>query len=109
VMRPRLVGQETGMHDLMVFFSTLGGISMFGPMGFIVGPLVAALFLALLDIYSAEILGRRQEGGLPAAAVPPALPELEGVPPPPEPSPPAPLPSPPILPHRERGEGPARS
>jgi predicted PurR-regulated permease PerM len=53
------------------FFSTLGGIAMFGPMGFIVGPLVAALFLALLDIYSAEFLGRH-----------PALPELE---PPPDP------------------------
>lgn len=71
VIRPRLVGQEAGMHDLMVFFSTLGGISMFGPMGFIVGPLVAALFLALLDIYSAELLGRQ-----------PAVPELEPAPPP---------------------------
>src|SRR5262249_23549587 len=81
VMRPRLVGQETGMHDLMVFFSTLGGIGMFGPMGFIVGPLVAALFLALLDIYSAEFLGRHPEGSLAAGA--PALPELEGAPPPP--------------------------
>ena len=54
LLRPRLVGQETGMHDLMVFFSTLGGIGMFGPMGFIIGPMVAALFLSLLDIYSAE-------------------------------------------------------
>jgi predicted PurR-regulated permease PerM len=54
LLRPRLVGQETGMHDLMVFFSTLGGISFFGPTGFILGPMVAALFLALLDIYSAE-------------------------------------------------------
>ncbi|MFL6262570.1 MAG: AI-2E family transporter [Thermoanaerobaculia bacterium] len=70
VMRPRLVGQEAGMHDLMVFFSTLGGISMFGPMGFIVGPLVAALFLALLDIYSAEFR-EHLEGALPA------LPQLE--------------------------------
>jgi predicted PurR-regulated permease PerM len=54
LMRPRLVGQETGMHDLMVFFSTLGGIGLFGPTGFILGPMVAALFLVLLDIYSAE-------------------------------------------------------
>jgi predicted PurR-regulated permease PerM len=54
LMRPRLVGQETGMHDLIVFFSTLGGIAMFGAMGFIVGPMLAALFLTLLDIYSAE-------------------------------------------------------
>jgi predicted PurR-regulated permease PerM len=54
VMRPRLVGQETGMHDLMVFFSTLGGIGMFGAMGFIIGPMIAALFLSVLDIYSEE-------------------------------------------------------
>jgi len=54
LMRPRLVGQETGMHDLMVFFSTLGGIGMFGPMGFIIGPMIAALFLSMLDIYSEE-------------------------------------------------------
>lgn len=57
-VRPRLVGQESGMHDLMVFFSTLGGIATFGPMGFIVGPVIAALFLAILDIYSTEF---RQE------------------------------------------------
>ncbi len=54
LLRPRLVGQETGMHDLMVFFSTLGGISLFGPTGFILGPMLAALFLSLLDIYSQE-------------------------------------------------------
>ncbi len=54
LMRPRLVGQETGMHDLIVFFSTLGGIALFGAMGFIVGPMLAALFLTLLDIYSEE-------------------------------------------------------
>ena len=54
VLRPRLVGQQAGMHDLMVFFSTLGGIGMFGAVGFIVGPVVAALFLAVLDIYSTE-------------------------------------------------------
>lgn len=54
LMRPRLVGQETGMHDLMVFFSTLGGIGMFGAMGFIIGPMIAALFLSVVDIYSEE-------------------------------------------------------
>ncbi len=54
LLRPRLVGQEAGMHDLMVFFSTLGGIALFGAMGFIVGPMIAALFMTLLDIYSEE-------------------------------------------------------
>lgn len=54
LLRPRLVGQGAGMHDLMVFFSTLGGIALFGAMGFIVGPMIAALFLTLLDIYGEE-------------------------------------------------------
>lgn len=54
LIRPRLVGHEAGMHDLMIFFSTLGGIGLFGPMGFIVGPMIAALFLSLLDIYGRE-------------------------------------------------------
>ena len=76
LMRPRLVGQETGMHDLMVFFSTLGGISMFGPTGFIIGPMVAALFLSVLDIYSAEFRDHL-DGTLPLGSKAPALPQLE--------------------------------
>jgi predicted PurR-regulated permease PerM len=42
------------MHDLIVFFSTLGGIAVFGPSGFIMGPLIAAIFLTVLDIFSIE-------------------------------------------------------
>ena len=44
VLRPRLVGKDTEMHDLFVLFSTLGGISMFGILGIIIGPIIAALF-----------------------------------------------------------------
>jgi predicted PurR-regulated permease PerM len=69
VLRPRLVGQEAGMHELMVFFSTLGGIAMFGPSGFIIGPMIAALFLSLLDIYSAEYADDL-DGTLPLSARP---------------------------------------
>ena len=42
------------MHDLLVFFSTLGGLSVFGIMGFIIGPIIAALFLTVLKIYNEE-------------------------------------------------------
>ena len=52
-LRPRIVG----MHDLIVFFSTLGGIVMFGPAGFIIGPLIAAIFLTILNIYLVEFQG----------------------------------------------------
>jgi predicted PurR-regulated permease PerM len=54
VLMPRLVGREAGMHDLLIFLSTLGGIYVFGVMGFIVGPILAALFITVLDIYSIE-------------------------------------------------------
>lgn len=52
ILRPYLVGRDTGMHDLLVFFSTLGGLSVFGVMGFIIGPVLAALFVSLLEFYS---------------------------------------------------------
>ena len=54
ILRPRLVGRGAKMHDLVIFFSSLGGIAVFGIMGFIVGPVIAALFVAVLDIYSME-------------------------------------------------------
>jgi predicted PurR-regulated permease PerM len=54
VLGPRLVARDAGMHDLMIFFATLGGISLFGMMGFIIGPIIAALFLTILDVYGIE-------------------------------------------------------
>lgn len=51
VLRPRLVGKDTEMHDLFVLFGTLGGISMFGILGIIIGPIVAALFITIWEIY----------------------------------------------------------
>jgi len=50
-LRPRLVGKDTEMHDLMILFSTLGGITLFGIIGFIIGPIVAALFVTIWEIY----------------------------------------------------------
>jgi predicted PurR-regulated permease PerM len=51
VVRPRLVGKDTEMHDLFVLFGTLGGISMFGLLGIIIGPIIAALFITIWEIY----------------------------------------------------------
>jgi len=39
------------MHDLLIFLATLGGIFLFGLLGFIIGPIVAALFVTVWDIY----------------------------------------------------------
>jgi predicted PurR-regulated permease PerM len=51
ILRPRLVGKDTEMHDLFVLFGTLGGISLFGILGIILGPIVAALFITIWEIY----------------------------------------------------------
>jgi predicted PurR-regulated permease PerM len=53
VLRPRLVGKGTQMHELLVLLSTLGGLMAFGLVGFIIGPVIAALFIALWGIQSA--------------------------------------------------------
>lgn len=53
LLRPRLVGRDTEMSDLMVLLSTLGGIVLFGALGIIVGPLVGALFITVWDLYGA--------------------------------------------------------
>lgn len=51
VLRPVLVGKETRMPDYIVLISTLGGLSIFGINGFILGPVIAALFMAAWDIF----------------------------------------------------------
>ncbi len=50
-LRPRFVGRDTRMSDLLVLLSTLGGLTLFGPVGFMVGPVVAALFVTVWAIY----------------------------------------------------------
>lgn len=54
VLRPILVGRDTKLPDYMVLISTLGGIALFGINGFVLGPLVAALFIAFWDIFIRE-------------------------------------------------------
>jgi predicted PurR-regulated permease PerM len=51
LLRPRLIGRDARMSDLLILLSTLGGILLFGAVGFIVGPIVAALFVTVWHIY----------------------------------------------------------
>ena len=53
VLRPILVGKDTKMHELMIFFGTLGGIMMFGIPGIFIGPLIASLFVTIWELYGA--------------------------------------------------------
>ena len=53
-LRPILVGKDTKMPDYVVLISTLGGIATFGLNGFVIGPVIAAMFIAAWDIFSAS-------------------------------------------------------
>lgn len=54
LLRPKLVGADTKMPDYVILVSTLGGISIFGINGFVIGPLIAALFMAAWTIFRDE-------------------------------------------------------
>ncbi len=51
LLGPKLVGRGVQMHSFLILLSILGGISLFGPIGFLLGPLSLSLFLTLFEIY----------------------------------------------------------
>jgi predicted PurR-regulated permease PerM len=54
VLRPVLVGKDTKMPDYVVLLSTVGGMALFGLNGFVIGPVVAALFIAAWELFVGE-------------------------------------------------------
>jgi predicted PurR-regulated permease PerM len=70
LLRPILVGRDTQMHELLIFFSTLGGLLAFGAMGFILGPILAALFLTVWEMFGVAF--SRELYDAPAVVVPEA-------------------------------------
>lgn len=54
ILRPILVGRDTKLPDFIVLLSTLGGFAVFGINGFVIGPLLAALFVACWQIFMRE-------------------------------------------------------
>ncbi len=61
LLRPVLLGRDTKMHALLIFLSTLGGIAVIGLSGFVLGPIIAALFLASWNLFL-EFHQEKQEG-----------------------------------------------
>ncbi|MFH1426094.1 MAG: AI-2E family transporter [Candidatus Kerfeldbacteria bacterium] len=51
LLRPSLVGKDIQMHPIWILFSTIGGIVMFGISGVVIGPMIAAFFLGVLNMY----------------------------------------------------------
>ena len=58
ILRPLLVGKDTKMPDYVVLISTLGGLATFGLNGFVIGPVIAAMFIAAWDIFSESTSAR---------------------------------------------------
>jgi len=54
ILRPLLVGKDTQMPDYIVLMSTIGGIALFGINGFVIGPVIAALFMAAWDLFASS-------------------------------------------------------
>ncbi len=52
LLRPMIVGKDMQMHPVLVLFSTLGGLVVFGLSGFVIGPLVAAICQTLWSLYN---------------------------------------------------------
>ncbi len=54
LLRPMLVGRDTRMPDFLILLSTLGGLTVFGLSGFVIGPIIAALFLTVWGMFELE-------------------------------------------------------
>jgi predicted PurR-regulated permease PerM len=54
VLRPLLVGRDTQMPDYLVLLATLGGLAVFGVSGFVIGPVIAAFFLVVWEMFAQE-------------------------------------------------------
>ena len=54
ILRPPLVGKDTQMPDALVLLSTLGGLTIFGISGFVIGPVIAAFFLSMWKMFAEE-------------------------------------------------------
>jgi predicted PurR-regulated permease PerM len=54
LLRPLLVGRDTKMPDYLILLATLGGLHVFGLAGIVVGPIIAALFLVMWQMFSDE-------------------------------------------------------
>ena len=50
ILMPYLYSRGASIHPLVILFAVLGGLATFGPLGFLIGPIVVSLFIAVFDI-----------------------------------------------------------
>jgi predicted PurR-regulated permease PerM len=58
LLRPILVGRDVGLPDYLVLLATLGGLTVFGVSGFVIGPVIAALFVTVWQMFAEDIAGK---------------------------------------------------
>ena len=56
LLGPYLMSRGSSLHPFLILLSVLGGVGMFGPIGFVVGPVIVSLFIVLLELYSKHII-----------------------------------------------------
>jgi predicted PurR-regulated permease PerM len=61
VLYPFLVGDKLQVHTVLTFFAVLGGVGLFGPSGIVLGPMVLAVTVGLLDVWSNRLGPREHE------------------------------------------------
>ena len=68
------VSGKTGMHTMLLFISIMGGVSLFGLLGVVLGPFIAAIFVSIFDIFRFKLAEAEQPVPAPASS-PPAAPD----------------------------------
>ncbi len=63
LLRPLLLEKDLNLHPFVIILSVIGGISFFGPIGFVAGPIVITLLFVLFDIYPSIVSGRQIKNG----------------------------------------------
>lgn len=60
LVSPKLIGQNLKMHPVLALLSIVGGLQIFGFLGFLFGPIIMAVFLALVEIYRVDLKGKSE-------------------------------------------------
>jgi predicted PurR-regulated permease PerM len=63
VLRPLIIAGKASMHPLLLFFAIMGGIALFGLLGVVLGPMIAAIFLTLLKIFEFKLHPEAEAAG----------------------------------------------
>jgi predicted PurR-regulated permease PerM len=54
ILKPKIIGDKAGLHPILVLLGVVGGLSLFGFIGIILGPIIFAMLVAFIDIYEEE-------------------------------------------------------